>query len=131
MPVALLDTNAVSDLMRDHPQVKARIANHAGLLISSVIVWGEIHYGLDRLPHGKKRTALEARAQALQNALAYEPVSVPVAEEYGRLKATLEGMGLNLQDNDLWIAATDLGRHLGVRANRGTQLPCLPSSRRR
>ena len=25
MPAALLDTNAISDLMRDHPQVKARI----------------------------------------------------------------------------------------------------------
>jgi hypothetical protein len=28
MPAALLDTNAVSDLMRDHPQVKARIGKH-------------------------------------------------------------------------------------------------------
>jgi hypothetical protein len=26
MPAALLDTNAVSDLMRDHPQVKSRVA---------------------------------------------------------------------------------------------------------
>ena len=28
MPVALLDTNAVSDLMRDHPQIKGRGYDH-------------------------------------------------------------------------------------------------------
>jgi predicted nucleic acid-binding protein len=75
MPVALLDTNAVSDLMRDQPQVRARVANHSGPLISSVVVWGEIHYGLERLPAGKKRAALEARAQAIHGTLPCEPVT--------------------------------------------------------
>ena len=62
MPAALLDTNGVSDLMRDHPRVKARIATHPHPIATSVVAVGEIRYGLDRLPLGKKRTDLEARA---------------------------------------------------------------------
>ena len=106
MPVAVLDTNAISDLMRDHPQVRARTAKHSGPLITSVIVWGEIRYGLERLPPGKKRTDLEARAQAIHGILPCEPVTIPVALEYGHLKASLESIGITVPDNDLWIAAT-------------------------
>jgi tRNA(fMet)-specific endonuclease VapC len=108
MAAALFDTNGISDLMRDHPQVKVRVANHSGPLLTSVIAWGEIHYGLNRLPAGKKRTDLQIRAQALAAVLPGEPVTLLVAEKYGHLKAALEGQGLNLGDNDLWIASTAL-----------------------
>jgi tRNA(fMet)-specific endonuclease VapC len=106
MPAALLDTNAVSDLMRDHPQVKARVGQHTAPIATSVVVVGEMRYGLDRLPAGKKRTDLEARAQSILAALSVKPVTQQIADAYGRLKAALEGQGLNLDDNDLWIAAT-------------------------
>lgn len=106
MPAALLDTNAVSDLIRDHPQVKARIGKHADPIGTSVVVVGELRYGLDRLPTGKKRTDLEARAHNILAALRIEPVTEPIANTYGRLKASVESQGLNLDDNDLWIAAT-------------------------
>jgi tRNA(fMet)-specific endonuclease VapC len=106
MPAALLDTNAISDLMRDHPQVKARIGKHTDPILTSVVAVGEIHYGLERLPTGKKRTHLEARAQHLLMSLRIEPITEPIAIAYGRLKASLESQGLNLDDNDLWIAAS-------------------------
>ncbi len=127
MPVALLDTNAVSDLMRDHQQLKTRVANHSGLITTSVVVWGEIRYGLERLPAGKKRTDLEARAQPIQGALPGEPVTLQVGEEYGRLKASLDRMGANLQDNDVWIAATarTQGAILVTRDQSFKQIPGL------
>ncbi len=106
MPAALLDTNAVSDLMRDHARVKARIGKHTDPIATSVVVVGEIRYGLDRLPVGKKRADLEARARSLLAALHIEPVTEQIANDYGQLKASLESKGLNLDDNDLWIAAT-------------------------
>jgi tRNA(fMet)-specific endonuclease VapC len=106
MPAALLDTNAVSDLMRDHPRVKARVGRHSDPIATCVVVVGEIRYGLDRLPAGKKRTDLEARAQTILAAVRIDPVTEPIAQTYGRLKAALESRGLNLDDNDLWIAAT-------------------------
>jgi predicted nucleic acid-binding protein len=67
MPAALLDTNAVSDLMRDHPKVKVRVGSHPDPVLTSVVVAGEIRYGLSRLPPGKKRRDLEARAQSILN----------------------------------------------------------------
>lgn len=105
---ALLDTNAVSDLMRDDPQVKARVGNHPDPIVTSVVVVGEIRYGLSRLPPGKKRNELEARAQSILAAFHIELITEPIAEAYGRLKASLESQGLSFNDNDVWIAATAL-----------------------
>ncbi len=42
------------------------------------------------------------------SSLLIEPITESIAEEYGRLKATLEAQGLNLGENDLWIAAAAL-----------------------
>jgi predicted nucleic acid-binding protein len=127
MPAALLDTNAVSDLMRDHPQVKVCIATHADPIVTSVVVVGEIRYGLDRLPTGKKRTDLEVRAHNILAALRIEPVTEAIANAYGRLKAALESQGLNLDDNDLWIAATaiTLGSLLITRDHIFGRVPSL------
>jgi predicted nucleic acid-binding protein len=127
MPAALLDTNAVSDLMRDHAQVKSRVSNHPGPVVTSVVVVGEIRYGLSRLPAGKKRNGLEARAQGILAAFPVEPVTEPIADAYGRLKASLESQGLNLNDNDVWIAATALtnGHLLVTRDRLFSQVPAL------
>lgn len=127
MSTALLDTNAVSDLMRDLASMKARIAVHAGTVATSVIVIGEIRYGLDRLPAGRKRFDLETRATSILAALRVEPVSEPIANSYGRLKASLEGQGLNLDDNDLWLAATAIthGDLLVTRDGIFRQIPGL------
>jgi tRNA(fMet)-specific endonuclease VapC len=108
MAAALLDTNALSDLMRDHPKVKTRVGRHPDPVLTSVIVAGEIRYGLSRLPPGKKRNDLENRAQSILAPMSIEPVVEPIADAYGRLKASLESQGLSLNDNDMWIAATAL-----------------------
>jgi len=127
MPAALLDTNAVSDLMRDHPKVKARVGNHPESVLTSVVVVGEIRFGLSRLPPGKKRIDLEARAQSILAPFRIEPVSELMADAYGRLKASLESQGLNLDDNDLWIATTAMthGNLLVTRDQMFAQVPGL------
>jgi predicted nucleic acid-binding protein len=127
MPMAVLDTNANSDLMRDHTQRKAHVAQRRDPIATSAAVVGEIRYGLSRLPMGKKRSELEARAQSILGALRIEPITEPVADSYGRLKATLEGQGLNADDNDLWIAATalTLGAQVVTRDHVFTKVPGL------
>ena len=127
MPAALLDTNAVSDLMRDHPLVTARVANHPDPVITTVVVVGEIRFGLNRLPPGKKRADLEARARRAFSKMPIEPVTGAIAERYGELEAVLEARGLNLADNDLWIAATalTLNHTLVTRDSIFTQIPGL------
>ncbi|HZZ80545.1 MAG TPA: type II toxin-antitoxin system VapC family toxin [Gemmataceae bacterium] len=106
MPTILLDTNAVSDIMRDHPQVLASVASCRDPITTSAIVVGEIQYGLDRLPTGKKKLDLTARAAAILGAIRLVAIADGIARAYGRLKAASEQQGLNADDNDLWIAAT-------------------------
>ncbi len=127
MPAALLDTNAISDLMRDHAAIKARIRTHGDLILTSVVAIGEIRYGLDRLPAGKKRTDLESRAGAILAAISIEPITADIAETYGRLKAAMEIQGVIVDDNDLWIAATAIanGHLIVTRDQVFTQVPGL------
>jgi tRNA(fMet)-specific endonuclease VapC len=108
MPAVLLDTNAISDLMMDHPKVRARLLACTDPILTSTIVLGEIRYGLNRLTLGKKRTDLENRALRTLLGIPIEQVTQPISDEFGRLKASLEAQGINLGDNDLWIAATAL-----------------------
>ena len=50
--VYLLDTNAISDAMKGQPNLVGRLAATSGAVVTSVIVQGEIRYGLDLLPLG-------------------------------------------------------------------------------
>lgn len=104
----LLDTNTVSAVMPDHPRVKAHLSPQAGSIVTCAIVAGEIRYGLERLPAGKRRSNLEAKASAVLAVLPIEPITPAAADVYGTIRRELELKGLNLSDNDLWIAAAAL-----------------------
>lgn len=104
----LLDTNAFSDLMREHPQLAARLATLAPTdrVMICPIVRGEIRYGIERLPQGKRRQELETKAINLFAALACEPVPEKAGDSYATMKLVRQQKGLSLDENDLWIAAT-------------------------
>lgn len=104
----LLDTNTVSAVMADHPKVKARLSTQPARMVTCAIVWGEIRYGLERLPPGKRRANLETKANAVFAALPVEPITAAAADIYGTIRRRLELMGHNVSDNDLWIAAAAL-----------------------
>jgi tRNA(fMet)-specific endonuclease VapC len=108
MPAYLLDTNAISDIMMDHPRIKIQVAAHSGHYATSAIARGEIRYGLERLPIGKRRTTLEQKAAAVLAAMPCEPVTESAADTYGVIRRETEAKGVTLGDNDLWIAATAL-----------------------
>lgn len=73
---------------------------------------GEILYGIERLPQGKRRQALTVAARRIFDAVGWEPVPVAAAEAYALLKRAAESAGTALDENDLWIAAT--ARSLGA-----------------
>jgi predicted nucleic acid-binding protein len=108
MPVYLLDTNSVSAVMADHPKVKARLAQQPGQVTTCAIVRGEIRYGLESLPAGKRRANLESKATNVFATLRIEPVTTAAADIYGTIRRSVELKGQNPSDNDLWIAATAL-----------------------
>ena len=127
MAVALLETNAVSDLMRDQAQIKARATAFAGQIITCSIVRGEIRFGIDRMAAGKKKNDLEKRALVVFTSIRCEPITPQIADIYGPIRASLEAKGLPLDDNDLWIAASalSLGAILVTRDQVFGQVPGL------
>jgi tRNA(fMet)-specific endonuclease VapC len=104
-PLYLLDTNTVSAVMADHAKVKARLSLQPRQVVTCAIVRGEIRYGLERLPVGKRRATLESKASVVFATLPIEPIMTAAADDYGKIRRSLELKGYNLSDNDLWIGA--------------------------
>ena len=104
----LLDTSTCSDLMREHRKVASRLTVllPAGRVCTCTIVRGEIHYGIQRMPHGRKRNQFAQKAATLLSKLPCAPITESAADHYARLKLEAETQGLRLDENDLWIAAT-------------------------
>ena len=110
MGTYMLDTTTLSDLMREHPQVEARIARLSppDRVCINTIVRGEVRYGLARMAQGRKRRNLEAKANQLFAVLPCESIPEAAGDHYGHIKRDAEIRGTRLDENDLWIAATAL-----------------------
>lgn len=110
MPVYLVDTTVFSHVMRRHPNVRAHLAvlGTADRLVICSIVRGEVLYGLERMPTGKRRSDLAAKAEELFAVIPCEPIPEAAADHYARIKRETERRGVPLDENDLWIAATAL-----------------------
>ena len=108
--IYLLDTSIVSRLMRRDEIVGRRLEGigKQNTLSISAITRGEILYGIERLPEGKRRDALSAEAERQFAALVCEHITERSAAHYAVLKRNTEQAGTPLDENDLWIAATAL-----------------------
>lgn len=94
--------------MQQHPKVRAHIASLSprDRIVICPIVRGEVLYGIERMPAGKKRRDLEVKAAHLFSAIPCEPILEGIADHYARIKREVERKGTPLDENDLWIAAT-------------------------
>ena len=110
MATYLLDTNAFSALMDEHPRVlaSAESLTAGDRLVICTIVSGEIRFGLERMPEGRRRRDFETKAGNLCARIACEPLPAEVANVYARIKRDAERVGAPLDENDLWIAATTM-----------------------
>lgn len=108
--IYLLDTNALSDLVREQPTLVARLASHTSpdQVVTCTIALGEILHGIRRLPVSRRRMALETKSAGVLKDCRCEPVPATAAEHYASIKSELQRVGLPLDENDLWIAATAL-----------------------
>lgn len=106
----LLDTNAISDLMRAAPRIENWMAglDQADRVVTCTIVRGEILFGIARLPAGRRRAELEETSHQFLAAFRCEPIPERAADLYATLKITRQQRGLTLDENDLWVAATAL-----------------------
>jgi len=102
----VLDTNAVSALMKGDPRVVKRLQtlNKGDAAIPQPAI-AEIAYGIERLPRSKRRAALEGRFALVRAELARSPWTDAVSERFGLIKATLERKGQRIEDFDAAMAA--------------------------
>jgi predicted nucleic acid-binding protein len=108
--IYLLDTNAISDLMRSAPRIEDWMAalDPRDRVVICTIVRGEVLFGVGRLPEGRRRFELEDTAHKFLAAFRCEPVPPLAADFYAAVKLARQQRGLALDENDLWVAATAL-----------------------
>lgn len=94
--------------MREHPKVDARLASTtpADRVVIRSVVRGEIQYGIQRLPQGRRRQELASKSAKLFTVVHCVPVPELAGDLYANIKLTRQQKGLSLDENDLWIAAT-------------------------
>ncbi len=98
----MLDTNIVSELIRNPTGLAAQRAREAGDAVCvSVIVASELRYGCAK----KGSAQLLRRVEEFLSAVPVLPFDVPADREYGGIRAELEAAGRPIGSNDLLIAA--------------------------
>lgn len=99
----LLDTNAVSDLVRNPQGRVAQRIHKVGEanVCTSIIVAAELRYSAAK----KRSPRLSAQLEAVLGAIEVIALDVPADVEYGLLRSRLEQAGLQIGANDLLIAA--------------------------
>jgi predicted nucleic acid-binding protein len=104
----LLDTNAIADVMDEHPRIGARLT--ALMLPDEVgictIVRGEVLFGIERMPEGKRRRELSAKASGVLGVPHCHTIPESAGDHYARIKQACRRKRLPMDENDLWIAAT-------------------------
>ncbi|HYQ16370.1 MAG TPA: PIN domain-containing protein [Polyangiaceae bacterium] len=102
----VLDTNAVSLLMKGDPAVIARLKQLArtDVCLPQPVI-AEIEYGLQRLGRSKRRDSLASRFELLKRELSRASWSDEVSEAFGTIKAALERRGARIEDFDAAVAA--------------------------
>jgi tRNA(fMet)-specific endonuclease VapC len=104
----LLDTSTVSAVVWKKPDsgVLAKLSKHGGECAICAPVWHELHFGVRRLPRGKRRTSLEGFLEEVVRAtLPILPYDERAAEWHGEERARLERAGRMAPFVDGQIAA--------------------------
>ena len=96
--------------MRDEVDLETWLATlpRGTRLITCAIVRGEILFGIERLPRGRRRTELETKARHIFSVISCEPIPERAADFYAAVKVSRQRNRLSLDECDLWIAATVL-----------------------
>ena len=99
----LLDTNIISDVIRNPDGHVARHIDQAGPkeIFTSIIVAADLRYGCVN----KGSPKLLAKVQSIIEIIPVLPLDISADSEYGHIRAALESAGLPIDRNDLLIAA--------------------------
>jgi len=104
----LLDTNIVSQPISRRPDRKviSRLTEYGGHCAIAAPIWHELTYGCERLPAGRRKTALEDYLKSVvQSSFPILPYDELAAAWHGRERARLETLGKAAPYVDGQIAA--------------------------
>jgi len=102
----MLDTNVIIKYLAGDVSAKRLMDNASDISVSAIVV-GELQYG------AQKSTRTESNLELFANFLssfAVIPVDEKVASVYGEVKEQLRTKGVNIPENDIWIAASAKSR---------------------
>lgn len=111
----LLDTCILSETVKPRPSVAVLefLLRHEGRMAMPAIVWHELHYGMERLPEGRRKDRLAAWLREVVTphfpVLAYDGEA---ARRHAGFRASLERQGRSLSFADGQIAALALVHEL-------------------
>ena len=108
----LLDTNILSDLIRDPQGPVARRISATGesTICTSIVVAAELRFGAEK----SGSSTLADRIDLLLSALEILPLETPADRHYGAVRPQLARQGTPIGPNDLLIAAQALALDLTV-----------------
>ena len=121
----ILDTNVISEFMRDNPeQVVADWLDAQDLrsLYTTTVNVMELHYGIHKLPEGKRKTGLwEVLEFTLPKLFADRELKFDrhAAEVTAKIAAETRARGMNIKTADLQIAGISIANGFTV-ASRDT-----------
>lgn len=108
MATYIIETTTFSGMMRKDSNIYAKVStlDPSDRLIICPNIRGEILFGIEKLPVGKKQRELQTKAQALFLAFESRDITDSIADQYAQIKCEAKVIGKSLSDNDLWIAAS-------------------------
>jgi tRNA(fMet)-specific endonuclease VapC len=127
-PRYILDTNIVIHIRQSRPPAVLRrfAALQPGEAALSVITYGELLYGLERVPQnaGARKVLTE-----LTSLIPVLPLPEGAGEAYGRIRAALAAKGQIIGSNDLWIAAHAIAAGVTLVTNNVQEFRRVPGLR--
>jgi tRNA(fMet)-specific endonuclease VapC len=126
-PTWMLDTNTLSDLIRDPRGVLVRRLSETepDAACTSIVVACELRFGARR----KGSEVLTQRVKQLLKTLAVLPLDEPADEHYADIRATLERAGTPIGSHDLFIAAHARSRGLTLVTRNTREFERVPDLR--
>lgn len=115
MRQCLLDTNILSELAKPVPDPQVtHFVSGLGTAWLSIITLHEVEYGIQLLPHGKRRTQLKSMIERLLRTYADHvlPVDQAVVHQAANLKARMQQVGKVMHLADALIAGTAIAHDL-------------------
>ena len=127
MMLYLMDSNACIGWLRQRePKLVARIKREPpGSIVLCSVVVGELYYGAERSGAAYRASNI-LKVEQLRLQFASIPFDDSAAEEYGKVRAHLTGLGQLIGPNNLLIAAITLASGLTLVTHNTTEFSRVP-----